>query len=332
MAKGNKTSDFWRYDVVTDTWQRLKDVFAGPSGNKVKAGSDMVYVEKNGQGYLYLLKGQRCEFCRFNVAADSWEALTDAPTGAKGKWPDGSWLVYDQAGTIYANKAKYHEFYSFNVAKDSWNAAALKPMPMVSNDDKKKSGAGACGARHNDRLYALKGNNSQELWSYVPSRDSWFEMEGVPLVGATGKEKKVKAGADMVSYEGGNVPVVLLLLKGNKTNEFWRYEAGYPGACEDRSDEEVMAGFQGLTSRATCSITPNPVSGRRFQVAMMLPNTGQARLSIFDALGRCRVTISVDGGKTAELDVEQLALSPGVYIARVDAAGHSTSGKFVITR
>ena len=216
MAKGNKTNEFWRYDVATDTWQQLSDV----PGKSVRAGADAVYVERNNSGCIYLLKGTGREFCRYDVAAARWESLPNAPAGNHRSWPDGSWLVYDDNSTIYAHKAKYHEFYSFNVSKDSWNPTVLKPMPIPGPDGEKKAGAGGCGAWHETKLYALKGNNSRELWVYLPARDSWCGIDGVPLLGVTGKEKKVKAGADMVSYEAGNVPVVLFLLKGNKTNEF----------------------------------------------------------------------------------------------------------------
>jgi hypothetical protein len=332
MAKGNMTNEFWRYDVVTDSWRQLKDVFSGPNGKKVKAGSDLVNVTRNGEDYLYLLKGHRCEFCRFNVAADSWESLPDAPAGAKGKWPDGSWLVYDLTGTIYAHKAKYREFYSFNVAKDSWNTAALKPMPIVGPGGKKKSGTGACGAWHEGKLYALKGNNSQELWGYVPARDSWFTMDTMPSQGLTGKKSKVKAGADMVSYEGGNIPVILFVLKGNKTLEFWLYEAYMPGTEQSNPEVSAMASEQVITSGVACSVRPNPVSGRRFLVSMAPGSTGRTRLRIYDALGRCRQSALVEGGSEAELDAGQLGLNPGVYLVRMDADGHSATAKFTVTR
>ncbi len=331
VAKGN-TREFWRYDVAANAWQQLKDVYPGPNGRRVKAGSDMVYVKKNGHGYLYLLKGHTCEFCRFNVDADSWEALPDAPLGAEGKWPVGSWLVYDLAGTIYAHKAKYHEFYSYNAAKDSWNQTTLNPMPIPGTAGKRKSGAGSCGAWHNTKLYALKGGNTQELWAYVPAGDSWHELDDIPLVSSSGKKKKVKAGADMASYEFGNVPVVLLMLKGNSTNELWVYEE-YESEAERRDDEVgAMARCRSGTPQATCSVRPNPVPGGRFTVTLTPSAAGSARLTIFDALGRCRASRFVDCRKRVELDVGQLGLSPGVYIARVDASGHSASAKFVTTR
>jgi hypothetical protein len=345
MAKGNKTNEFWRYDMVADTWRQMKDVPAAPGGDKVTAGSDMVYVEKNGQGYLYLLKGQRCGFCRFNVAADSWEALPNAPAGAKGRWPDGSWLVYDRAGTIYAHKVKYHEFYKFDVPKDSWSPVALTPMPIRGPYETRKSGAGSCGAWHDTRLYALKGGNSTEFWDYYPACDSWRMREDIPLVGSTGKKKKVKAGADMVNYEHGNVPAVLLVLKGNKTNEFWMWEAVQPGTDMDASEAIATPCFRTATPQAICMITPNPVSGRRFEVLLDYASSGTAlgysqrseshlatRLSIFDVLGRCRTSVAVDGRGSVGLDADAFGLSAGVYLVRVETEGHSASAKFVITR
>ena len=77
---------------------------------------------------------------------------------------------------------------------------------------------------------------------------------------------------------------------------------------------------------------PNPVRDGRFTVTVTPQAAGSVRLSIFDALGRCRLSTPADGRSTTELDVGMLGLSPGVYIIRVDAAGHSASAKFVTTR
>mgnify|MGYP000081327963 CR=1 FL=1 len=47
----------------------------GPSGKRVKGGEDLVYIQQGMTGYVYLLKGYRNEFYRFNTATEEWEAL-----------------------------------------------------------------------------------------------------------------------------------------------------------------------------------------------------------------------------------------------------------------
>lgn len=328
MVKGSRTSEFWRYDIVTDTWQQLPDV----PGKAVRAGADVLHVKRGNAGGVYLLKGNTREFFRYDVTTARWNSLPEPPVGNGRKWPDGSWLVYDDQRNIYAHKARYHEFYSFDVVRDSWNPVTLKPMPVVGPGGARKSGAGSCGAWHETKLYALKGGNTLELWGYVPARDSWFEMEKMPPHGRTGKKKKVGNGASMVSYEGGNVPVILFVLKGSKTNEFWMYEAVYPGAGQGDCAAGAMADSWTCSTQAACMVVPNPIYAGRFTVTMTPCTSGPARLSILDALGRCRLSMPVDACRPIGLDAGSLGLGPGVYLVRLDAPGRSASAKFVTTR
>jgi len=241
-TKGNNTLGFWKYVDSTDVWSQQQNVPLGPSNKKVKGGTDMVYVVKNGTGYVYLLKGYKNEFWRYNTVTNAWDTLDSAPIGGNIKWDKGSWLAYDGAHTIYAHKAKYHEFYRYDTEKDSWNPTALVAMPIAGSAGSKKSKDGGCGAYLSGCVYALKGGNTQELWKYSVATNSWAEKETIPK-GAL--KKKVKAGGDIVT--GGQK---LFALKGNKSNEFWRYlptSAGdveavtqyAPGGRSGRDDPET---------------------------------------------------------------------------------------------
>ncbi|MEO0074451.1 MAG: hypothetical protein ABIK43_07350, partial [candidate division WOR-3 bacterium] len=113
-TKGNNTLGFWRYDIDSMVWRQMPDVPLGPSGKKVKGGTDMVYFrdrDHGDTGYIYLLKGYKTDFFRFNTVTLTWDTtLPEAPVGAKAKWDKGSWLVYHryaagQTYFIYAHKA-----------------------------------------------------------------------------------------------------------------------------------------------------------------------------------------------------------------------------------
>jgi hypothetical protein len=166
----------------------------------------------------------------------AWEALPAAPFGAKPKWDKGSFLVYDGASTIYAHKGKYQELWAFDLPTQTWGTSSLNGMPFMGRSGRtKKSKDGGSGAWVGGCIYALKGGNTSEFWRYTAATDSWLELDTMPSYGSTGKARRVNAGGSMCSAAG-----TLYALKGNKTNELWRY--GLPLASAPQpSREGVMA-------------------------------------------------------------------------------------------
>ncbi|MEO0077780.1 MAG: hypothetical protein ABIK86_02135, partial [candidate division WOR-3 bacterium] len=217
--KGNSTLGFWSYDMTADSWTQLADVPPGATNKKVKGGSDMVcYNDK-----VYVLKGISRDFFVYDPRADTWGILAEAPAT---KYDKGSWLCLDPAGSkIYCHQAKYHAFYAYDLVSGSWGPA-LRPMPMVGRSGRmKKSKDGGCGTWLGQRVFCLKGGNTQEFWAYYPAGDSWAELETLPAFGSSGKRKKVKAGADITAWSGA-----LFALKGNSTLELWQY---FPAQAQD---------------------------------------------------------------------------------------------------
>ena len=86
VTQGNNSLGFWRYDTDSDAWSMLDDVPLGSRRKKVKGGTDMVYLEHGGEGYVYLLKGYRTGFYRYSVNSGDWEELAEAPVGTRAKW------------------------------------------------------------------------------------------------------------------------------------------------------------------------------------------------------------------------------------------------------
>jgi hypothetical protein len=315
-TKGNGTGGFWRYAADSLAWAQMPDVPLGPSGKKVKGGTDMVYVVENDTGYVYLLKGLKQDFFRFNTVSGVWDtSLPPAPAGARPKWDKGSWLVYDGMTTLYAHKAKYHELWTFDIVTHTWGTAALPGMPLVGSMGKsKKSKDGGCAAYYGGALYALKGGNTQEFWKFTIATNAWVELETMPAFGSTAKKKRVKAGGDIVSFGGG----AFFAFKGNKTNELWRYVAAAPaGPCLP----------EGAQSGATAPVARGPalVSGRL--VSYSLPGSGPVGVSVVDVTGRT-VLRQTAAARAGTLDLTRL--SAGVYLARFEGAGLSTTRKLVI--
>ncbi len=345
MTKGNNTLGFWRYDAERDSWSRLPDVPLGLDGKKVKGGTDAVYAVKNDTGYVYLMKGYRTEFYRFNTARQTWDTLDPVPVGVKSKYVEGSWLAYVPASptppypfaAIYAHQASYynkaklsHYMFLYNVDGDSWMRNGLSGMPVMGlysgRIRKKKSKDGGSAASYGVELYALKGGNTQQFFKYIPLGDTWQEIDTMPQYGSTGKKKRVKNGGDIVSYGRD----AFFALKGNKTYEFWRYRIpSYFGGTPARGG--VMAGSV-VGSERRMAVTPNPIASGFATLRYSLPKAGPVTVSVFDVAGRSvhRQVLVARLSGAASIDLRKLA--NGVYLVRLDAEGYSQSQKLVVQK
>ncbi len=87
-----------------------------------------------------------------------------------------------------------------------------------------RKGVNAGGALETvgDIIYALRGNNSNEFYAYLPELDSWIRKKDMPFdykPDGTLIPKKVKQGGSLVAYQN-----MLYAFKGGSTNEFWAYD------------------------------------------------------------------------------------------------------------
>ncbi len=325
FTKGNNTVGFWRYDTQRDSFQQLADVPLGASNKKVKGGTDLVYVQSGDSGYVYLLKGYKTEFYRFNVATGVWQTLADAPAGSKPKWDKGSWLVHDEASRLYAHKAKYHEFYYYDLVSQTWSAQGLPgvPLPNRQTNKSKKSKDGGSAAYFDGGIWALKGGNTQDWYRYDIAGNAWQELDTIPAVGSTAKKKRIKAGADVVSFGNGG----FFTAKGNKTLEFWRYYQ-VPGVFA----AAPRAGVQSapVERLGTVALSPNPLASGRATLRYSLPGAGPATVRVFDAAGRVVESRSFLADRTGRLDLDLRGLAAGVYLVRFESERLTSTAKLVI--
>jgi hypothetical protein len=319
-TKGNNTSGFWLYDTRADTWHQLRDVPLGPSNKRVKGGTSLAYALRGETACVYLLKGYRNEFYRYNLEADSWAALDQAPVGASVKWDKGSWLAGPTGGCLFAHKAKYHEFYRYELGADSWLTAKLTPMPIPGSAGSKKAKEGSCAATADPLIYALKGGNTQEFWLYLTGSDIWVELETLPRAGSSLKGKRVKAGASLAW-----LPPHVWAFKGNKTREFWRYS---PTAA---LGARLPAGVQAESwsaAGAELAAFPNPArQGEGITFAFSWPGTEEALLSLYDAAGRRVLLTPV---RSSPFGLSTRSLARGVYFCRLSAGRAAFTRKLVI--
>lgn len=325
-TKGNNTLGFWRYNIYLDEWEQLPDIPYGPSHRKVKDGCDIVFVERDGIPYIYLLKGNRNEFYRYHILNGTWEELALAPGSSK--WYRGSWLVYDGENTIYAHKGKYHEFYAYDLNSGEWRRTPLLPMPIASEKmlTRKRAKDGSCGTWAYGSIFALKGGNTCEFWRYLPDGDSWVELDTMPSVGSTGKKKRVRGGGDITLSDDG----VIYALKGNKTLEVWRFVPGAEivnPAPPRRS--AVMAEGSDLPSSPTLEVM-NPAGGGRLRLRYSLGGARRGRIELWDLAGRLVVAQNLSGPEGV-VSFCAFVRRSGVYFVRLQTGGQTLAEKAVLT-
>ncbi len=343
-VKGNNTQGFWRYSPSLNSWYQMADIPLGITGNKVRGGTDIVYASDLGKhpDRLYLLKGGKNEFWLYDIERDSWRTMPDAPFGIRhtNKYPKGSWLTYAPAavvpsefGIIYCHKAGYHELFAYQPITDTWFSRQLSGMPFIGRGGKnKKSKDGGSAAFLDGYVYALKGGSTDEFWRYDPELDSWTELEPLPLLGSTGKTKKVKAGADVTSAHD-----FLFALKGNKTLEFWRYTPKVtPHAPRSTPDAKtgVLSGEMRNVS-GVARIFPNPLRSGLVTLHLnsRLLESSLLVAALFDATGRCIMRQASNIGRgTSSIALDLRGLPAGVYTIRLAAGSYSATQKFVIQR
>ncbi len=342
MTKGNNTLGFWKYNIASDSWTRLPDVPEGPDGKKVKGGNDLAYVEGAGDtDWVYLLKGYRTEFYRFNTRTGFWDTLANAPYGVAPKYNAGSFLAYDGDRTLYAHQSKYtntektrHYMFKYDLVSQAWQATtAAQGMPVMGmhgGDIKaKKSKDGGAGAWYSGSLYALKGGNTNQFFRYDAADTNWTEMDTIPSFGTTMKKKRVKGGGDLAGYGAGT----FFAFKGNKTFEFWRYVVPTPQASsfKPQARDGVASGVE-RTAYGVMRVSPSPLSGGWATLSYSLPKAGPVNVTVLDVAGRTVLRQSSIGNLESSMALDLRGLSAGVYLVRLDAGQVSTSAKLVVQR
>jgi hypothetical protein len=325
-VKGNNTTEFWRYNPAlsgtpTYPWAELADV--PPGTRALKEGTGMARVTLHDTAFVYLLKGSgTLEFYRYNCLTSAWTRMADAPGGpANRTYKYGSAVAYDSVdNAVYVLKGSYNEVYAYNVLSNTWTTKASLPLIGGSGLKKKvKDGAGL--AYLGGKLYAQKGDNTVEFWTYNIATNVWAQIQDVP----TGGGKGVKGGGAMCASG-----ISTYSLKGNSTFEFYSYT---PAAFESRSGGSPSTeGSSVYTPTAYgLSTAPNPFS-RLTEVSYSLPRAGNVELRLYDVSGAMVRTLVrgyvAAGSYTAHLDATGLGC--GIYLLKLDAENYNTTRKLTI--
>lgn len=169
LLKGYKT-DFYRYSVLADSWERLPDA---PTGRNPKwdQGSWLVW---DGANSLYAHKAVYHEMWRFDLTTLTWDTLprTGMPlvsgqTGRTKKSKNGGCGTWDVDRVAAFKGGNTQEFWTYFPDGDTWHE--LDTIPGFGSSGRRvriRDGADIV-AMSPGVYFALKGSKSNEFWRYV---------------------------------------------------------------------------------------------------------------------------------------------------------------------
>lgn len=357
--KGGSQPDFYRYDIATDAWYQhppavveYKNLPTGMTHDyrPPRKGAAIEYVPEQGeQGAIFAIPGNNTNYIwYYDIAGDSWTYPHsgdtdwfpyDIPSG-----PDrirckfGSDLAYLD-GKLYVLKGSGTlEAYAFTPGlpptDDPWKDALN--LETFKGTRSRKVKAGGSLVAHEERLYALKGGNTQEFWTYHPNLDSWQQMADIPLA-LTGRRVRVKRGSAMAS-----VDTTIYCLKGSNSYEFWEYKpsADVQPRSASAASREGVAAYETTfdQTRPWLLVYPNPTR-TGLTLSYNLTDPASTHLRIYDAAGKLAADLSHSprprGRHTAYwngLTAQGNQAAAGVYFVKLQSGDTRLTQKFVIQR
>jgi len=324
-TKGNGTKEFWAYDVTQDTWIAKKPV---PVPKGLKGGTSIFCKDAK----VYLLAGSQktsdsVNFYVYDVSTDVWSPLSCVPLTPRTKaWKDGS-CISGIGNTIYALKGgdKHNYFWSYDIALGTWTEK--ETLPAVHPDLGKKNITKDGGALTTDGtvFYAIKGGGKQDFWFYTPGiAGTWTPLDTIPKLN---KKSVPKTGAALA------YTVAVFLLKGNNTDEFWRYVSTGVKATGTTPTTYTAEMIEQTMSAADFNfeVRPNPFT-KFATIRYSVPIAGEVSIKLYNTTGRLVEVLNdgyVNAGNyTIHLSARQLA--KGVYFLEYEDDRNKNEIKVIV--
>lgn len=185
MARGGGTTDFWRYNLVSRSW----DTMAAAPG-AIGSGSSMV-SDKNGT--LYLVAGNSTyNFYSYKIENNSWEALPNMPVSAT----IGTSVVYIGDGKFLILFTSSRALYLYDSSDKTYSFKQVYPTTI-------ESGGTGMWYDGNDTVYAyfgylswgnFSGSARDTMAKYSISNDSWKSLAPPPVVASNNQNNLVSDG------------------------------------------------------------------------------------------------------------------------------------------
>jgi hypothetical protein len=166
LLKGSGTYEFYRYGISDGSWATMANAPAGNSNKPYKYGSCLAY---DGGDTIYCLKGSYNELAAYSISGNKWLTKDTmpriAPPGTKKtKVKDGAGMAYCSKAVCTLKGGNTDEFWMFSCSDQRWHVQTQ----LTAGVKKVKGGGALVYAGSTNSLYAFRGNNTLEFWSYGP--------------------------------------------------------------------------------------------------------------------------------------------------------------------
>jgi hypothetical protein len=331
-TKGNGTKEFWAYDIAHDTWY-----FKGfvPIAKGLKGGTALAFYD----GRVYILAGaQRADpgtknFLAYDINTQIWDTLKEAPTYTGKPYKDGSAIV-NLGDKIFClmGGANENYFSVYKIQDDTWERKTNLPLTHPASPRKNnKVKDGAALASDGFLIYAIKGGKVNEFWAYYPESDSWVGLETIPRRQSSDpkyvKQSVPKTGAALACDLLGNV----YLLKGNGTNEFWKYTPRV--SVLNKTQNFASLNIQNTKTVSTqvknLQVTIKPQS---LVVRFEAQKPEQVSIKLINLLGQVLMKSSFDVLEPGsyEVSLPKTSLASGIYFVQYSAGNNMTTARLII--
>jgi hypothetical protein len=188
----------------------------------------------------------------------AWAQKTDIPLGlSHKKVKDGALAYFPSGNKLYAMKGGNNvEFYSYDIITEKWDSLVSMPDSNAQTGRRRKAKAGTSLCYGNGTIFATKGGNNQDFYSYDIISNTWVERCTIPVIvlgpGGYVALKKPSYGTSLVYAP---ITGLVYLLSGNKSRQFlsydpttnnWRVRDSIPGYYttrpSDYRERKVKAG------------------------------------------------------------------------------------------
>ncbi len=195
--KGANTDEFYLYDIIQDTWFKVKSPPIGSSGKiRYKKGSCLCY---DGNEYIYVLQGYYGSFFKYHVESDSWIELDRYNyriylnrNGRRKKPKGGASLVYYNNNIYMLKGGNTNEVWRYSVATDTWMQMSTGWEIPSYPTEKKKVKDGGSMIKFGYFFFASKGNNTSDFYrSFLPQYETRKLVKSKNEEGITGNRTEI---------------------------------------------------------------------------------------------------------------------------------------------
>jgi hypothetical protein len=160
LLKASGTFEFYRYDIVKDSWSTMAPA-PGLPGEEFKTGS---CITSDGGDTIFVLKGIFDKFYAYVVSSNTWLTRSDLPLGPDNKQAKGGAAICYHFRSVYCLKgSNSQEFWIFDCNAGTWSQGP--DVTLGPHKSRVQDGGALVYCSSSRYLYATKGG-CLEFWSY----------------------------------------------------------------------------------------------------------------------------------------------------------------------